>query len=265
MCVNMLDYNYIEVKWQKAWSDAKIFESDINNKKSFLVTAAIPYTNGPQHIGHLRTYGTADALARYKRMQGFNVLYPMGFHLTGTPLLAQANKVKEHNQEIINDLRMFGISDQDIEKMSDPLFMGLYFARETEEGMKLAGFSIDWRNKFTTIDKVFSKFIEWQFGILKERGFLVQGEHPIGWCTKENNAVGMHDTKGDVEPEIEEETAILFKLEDSDSSIICATYRPETVYGVTNIFARDDITYVKCTLSEYGTLILSDKAYQKLK
>ncbi len=261
----MLEYSNIEAKWQKAWNDAKLFESEVDNRKQIMITAAIPYPNAPQHIGHLRTYGTADVLARYKRMRGFNVLYPMGFHLTGIPLFAQANKIKEKNLELLNDFKMFGVSEEDIQKMSDPLYMGLYFSKEVEEGMKLAGFSMDWRRRFTTVDKNFSKFIEWQFGILKERGFLVQGEHPVGWCTKENNAVGMHDTKGDVEPEIEEETAVLFKLDGEELSIMCATYRPETIYGVTNIFANEAIIYAKCTLNGFGTVLLSNQIYEKMK
>ncbi|MGC8479445.1 MAG: leucine--tRNA ligase [Candidatus Micrarchaeia archaeon] len=260
----MIDYNFISAKWQKAWEDAKIFQPEVNEKKQLLITAAIPYPNGPQHIGHLRTYGTADALARYKRMNGFNVLYPMGFHLTGIPLLAQANKVKSNDPVILADFRSFGIPDDTVQKMSDPLFMGQYFSKEVEEGMKLAGFSIDWRRRFTTIDKNFSKFIEWQFGILKEKGYLVQGEHPVGWCTKENNAVGMHDTKGDTEPEIEQETGILFQVNDESYSLICATYRPETIYGVTNIFINKDATYYLCDLKEFGDVLVSSATYEKL-
>ncbi|MEM0201525.1 MAG: leucine--tRNA ligase [Candidatus Micrarchaeaceae archaeon] len=260
----MIDFNFVETKWQHEWDNAKIFEPEINQKKPFMVTAAIPYPNGPQHIGHLRTYGTADALARYKRMKGFNVLYPMGFHLTGIPLLAQANKIKENNRGIISDLKSFGITDDEIQKMSDPLYMGTYFSNEIESGMKLAGFSIDWRRKFTTVDTKFSKFIEWQFGILKEKNCLVQGKHPIGWCKKENNAVGMHDTKGDVEPEIEQESGLIFDVVGENYGLICATYRPETIYGVTNIFVKPDANYFVCKANNTYNIIVSEKTYETL-
>ncbi len=60
----------------------------------------------PQHIGHLRTYGTADALARYKRMRGFNVLYPMAIHATGTPVLAIAKRMEEKDPELIDELKI---------------------------------------------------------------------------------------------------------------------------------------------------------------
>ena len=115
-----LDYKAIEAKWQKAWADAKVFEVRAGRQRSLLVTAAFPYVNAPQHIGHLRTYGTADAYARYKRMRGFNVLYPMGFHATGTPVLAFAKRIANNDKELIDELKMFHVPDEEIKKMTDP-------------------------------------------------------------------------------------------------------------------------------------------------
>ena len=212
-----MDYKELDAKWQKRWSEAKIFESDPNSKESYLVTAAFPYPNGPQHIGHIRTYGTADVLARYKRMMGINVLFPMGFHATGTPVLAFSKRIKNKDADLIADLKMFHIPDLDIEKMTDPLFIVDYFIKEIEGGMHRAGYSIDWRRKFISTEPFFSKFIEWQFGILNSNGYLVKGKHPVGWCPNENNAVGMHDTRKDVEPDIEKEVAIKFKVEGEDA------------------------------------------------
>src|SRR5271154_5937853 len=97
----MIDYKEIEKKWQKAWNDSKVFEVEPNDKKPLLVTAAFMYVNSPLHIGHARTYGTSDAYSRYMRMTGFNVLYPMAFHATGTPLLAFAKRIKNNDGELI--------------------------------------------------------------------------------------------------------------------------------------------------------------------
>ncbi len=244
----MINYNELEKKWQAEWAKAKIYESDITSKEPFMVTAAFPYVNAPQHIGHMRTYGTADVLARYKRMRGFNVLYPMGFHGTGTPILAFAKRLEKKDEELIRELKLFHISDQEIAQMTDPLYIANYFAREIEEGMHKAGYSIDWRRKLFSIDPTFSKFIEWQFGILDKKGLLTQGRHPVGWCPVENNAVGMHDTRHDVEPEIGEETVIAFKVEGEERYMLCTTYRPETLSGVTNLFVNEEVTYVRCTI-----------------
>lgn len=256
----MLDYSAIEQKWQKAWADAKIFESGITDKRPYFITAAFPYPNAPQHIGHLRTYGTADTLARYKRMQGYNVLYPMAFHATGTPVLAFAKRIKEGDKDLIKELKIFHVPNDDIINMTDPLFIATYFINEIEKGMKLAGYSIDWRRRFVTIDKIFSKFIEWQFGILNKKGYLKQGKHAVGWCPNENNAVGMHDTKRDVEPEIGKMVVIKFMVEGLNAYALCATLRPETISGVTNLFVNENSTYVLCRIDESKEQCLLSKA-----
>ena len=263
----MLDFSEIDKKWQRLWAEARIFESDPDtSKKAYMVTAAFPYVNAPQHIGHLRSYGTADVLARYKRMRGYNVLYPMAFHATGTPILAFAKRIKNGDKTLRNELKLFHVPDEEINKMTDPLYIAGYFAHEIEDGMHLAGYSIDWRRKFISIDKFFSKFVEWQFGILNSKGFITRGRHPVGWCPNENNAVGMHDTKHDVEPEIEEEVAIKFEVEGEPGRfLLCTTFRPETIYGVTNVFVGEEITYALCAIGGMeGLYYISSAAVQIL-
>jgi len=255
-----VDYKELDAKWQKAWDDAKIFESDVGRKESYMVSVAFPYVNAPQHIGHMRVYGTADVLARYKRMRGFNVLFPMGFHATGTPILAFAKRLSNDDKDLIAELKVFHIPDEEIKKMTDPVYIANYFVKEIEGGMHRAGYSIDWRRRFVSIDPFFSKFIEWQFGILNKKGYLIQGKHPVGWCPNENNAVGMHDTKKDVEPDIEKEVAVKFKVDGEDSYMVCATYRPETIFGVTNLFVSEGSTYITCKIDGKGTYYIAKEA-----
>ena len=240
----MINYNEIEKKWQKAWEDSKVFEVEPNDKKALLVTAAFPYVNSPPHIGHARTYGTVDAYARYMRMMGFNVLYPMAFHATGTPLLAFAKRIKNNDSELIKELKVFHVPDAEIMKMTDPEYIANYFIKEDESVMKDAGYGIDWRRKFVSVEPIFSKFVEWQFIKLKDKGYITKGKHPVGWCTTDNGAVGQHDTKHDVQPDIQQITVIKFKDSASDVYFGCATYRPETLYGVTNIFIDKNAKYV---------------------
>jgi len=244
----MINFEEIESKWNKAWEDAKIFEAEPNDKEPYMVTVAFPYVNSPLHIGHLKTYGDGDILARYKRMRGYNVLFPMGFHATGTPVLAFAKRIKNNDPEIIKELKNVGVPDEEIKKMVDPLYIANYFIKSIENDMRTSGLSIDWRRKFVSIDPIFSKFVEWQFGILNANHLLVQGKHPVGWCPNEGNPVGMHDTKGGVEPEIEKEVAIKFKIVGEEAYMLCATYRPETIFGVTNIFVNENAFYVKCRI-----------------
>ena len=255
----VIDYKKIEEKWQKAWAESTFFESEPSEKKEIMVTAAMPYVNSPPHIGHFRTYGTADVYARYMRMRGYNVLFPVAFHKTGTPILGIAKRIIANDQDLINDfISVYKVDKSVIPKMVDPYFIAEYFKKEFERELKACGFSIDWRRTFDSIDPLFSKMVEWQFYKLKDLGFLTQGAHPVGWCTNENNAVGQHDTKGDMQPEIEKIVGIKFKEKDTNNFFICATFRPETIDGVTNLFVNPDVEYSLVELDGFRAYVSRD-------
>jgi leucyl-tRNA synthetase len=233
-----------EARWQQEWQKEKLFEANPEKKrKKFFLTAAFPYPNSPQHVGHGRTYTTTDIYARYKRMTGHNVLFPMGLHVTGTPIIAMARRLKEQDDELLGIFeKIYGIPREKALSLAEPVPLVTYFSQEIEAGMKEMGYSIDWRRKFYSYDAHFNKFIQWQFAKLKEQGLILQGEHPVPWCPKDKNPVGAHDTKGDVDPQIEEVTVI--KFEADGGNLICSTYRPETLFGVTNIWVNPKAEYV---------------------
>ena len=82
----------------------KIFETDPDViKKKYFITVAYPYPNSPQHLGHGRTYTLADTHARYMRMKGYNVLFPMGFHYTGTPILGMSRRVADRRSRTLGN------------------------------------------------------------------------------------------------------------------------------------------------------------------
>ncbi|MCL4371853.1 leucine--tRNA ligase [Candidatus Marsarchaeota archaeon] len=259
----MFSYNDIEEKWQKEWRSAKADESDQNDKPSLLVTAAWPYVNMPPHMGHMKTYSIADFYARYMRMRGFNVLFPMGWHYTGTPILAIAKRLMRGDKDLLEELSAFGITEEVSKELTDPLKIADYFRNSFKEGFTMAGYSIDWRREFNSIDPLFSKMVEWQFGKLIEHGLIVKGTHPVGWCNNEGNAVGQHDTKGDTQPEIESMYAIKFSSYGEEASFVCATYRPETLYGATNLFINKDAEYV---LAKHGSekYYISKESFENL-
>ena len=238
----MIDWFSIESKWRKIWHDERYFDTDPSEKKKFFVTVAYPYPNSPQHIGHGRTYTLADVHARFMRMCGYNVLFPMGFHYTGTPILGMARRVQENDKELIEAFRtIYKVPEQDIQEFSEPTKIARYFHQEIKLGMKEMGYSIDWRREFTTIDPVYKKFIKWQFMKLRKKNLVIQGSHPVGWCPKDQNPVSQHDTLGDVEPAFTEYVLIKFRY---DKYIIpTATLRPETIFGVTNLWINPDFTY----------------------
>ncbi len=252
-------------KWQKKWSEKHVFEADPEpGKHKFFLTAAFPYPNGPSHMGHARVYSITDAYARFKRMQGYNVLFPLGFHYTGTPVLTMAEKVAQGDEKLLKLFRkVYGVPEDIIPKLTDPLTMARYFHEISKMSLSETGFSIDWRREFTTIDPQFKAFIRWQFEKLRQKGFLVKGTHPVGWCPVHNMPVGMHDTKDDKEPEIGEWT-LLFFTDEEGIIYPAATLRPETVFGVTNMWINPDADYVKAVI-DGRTWVISERAAFKLK
>jgi len=242
-----IDWNRIETKWRQKWNDAKHFETDPNDKEKKFITVAYPYPNSPQHIGHGRTYTITDVHARYYRMKGYNVLFPMGFHYTGTPILGMAKRVEAGDAEIIDGLKnIYRVPEDAIKTFVEPIKIAEYFHEEIKAGMIEMGYSIDWRREFTTIHPAYQKFIEWQINILKEKNLIIQGSHPVGWCPNDQNPVSQHDTMGDVEPDFTEYILIKFKF--GDYIIPTATLRPETLFGVTNLWVNPETTYKKVTV-----------------
>jgi len=253
-----------EEKWQKRWEKARIFEADPDpTKPKYFITVAYPYPNSPQHIGHARTYTLADVHARYMRMRGYNVLLPMAFHYTGTPVLAMSRRLAANDQDLIDDfINVYKIPRERLSEFTDPLAMARCFHEEIKSGMKNIGYSIDWRREFTTIDPHYNRFIKWQFRKLHQAGYITRGSHPVGWCPKDGNPVGQHDTVGDVEPEIGEFTLIKFKHQ--DWVLPAATLRPETVFGVTNIWLNPKAKYAKAIVNGENWVVSQESAEKLL-
>jgi leucyl-tRNA synthetase len=258
-----IDWNSIESKWIKRWEEQGLFQANPDDRKKYFVTVAYPYPNSPQHIGHGRTYTLADAHARYMRMKGYNVLFPMAFHYTGTPILGMSRRVAAGDAELMETFRnIYKLSDDVISTFVEPVKIARYFHNEIKMGMQEMGYSIDWRREFTTIDKMYSKFISWQFRTLRKKGLIVQGSHPVGWCPRDQNPVSQHDTVGDVEPDFNEYTIVKFRS--GDNILPAATLRPETLFGVTNMWVNPDIDYVQAQVDN-EKWIVSKEAARKLE
>ena len=258
-----INWNQIETKWRAKWDESKDFETNPNEKPKKFITVAYPYPNSPQHIGHGRTYTLADVHARFYRMRGFNVLFPMGFHYTGTPVLGMAKRIQSQEKEILDGLRnIYHVPEEDIKTFVEPIKIADYFHEEIKSGMIEMGYSIDWRREFTTIVPGYQKFIEWQITTLKERGRIIQGSHPVGWCPVDQNPVSQHDTMGDVEPKIDDKNYLIkFKLGDSIFPI--TTLRPETIFGITNLWVNPNTIYKKAIV-DGQEWILSEECAKKI-
>jgi leucyl-tRNA synthetase len=254
-----------EQKWQAKWEAAHVFEADPDPKRQkVMVTFPYPYMNGPLHVGHTFTASRVDAYARFKRMQGYNVLWPWGWHWTGQPLLGASQRVARGDQEYIRVLReVDGVPEAELKKFVDPLYMAQYYTNEGRLAVKSIGFSVDWRREFTTVMPTYQKFIEWQYKNLKEKGYVTRGTHPVVWCPKDKSPTGDHDRQSGEGVTPEEYTLIKYKL-DEKTILPAATFRPETIYGVTNMWINPDATYVEATVNGENWII-SQEAAEKLK
>jgi len=262
--VSKFNWKAVEKKWQRKWAWSKLHETDpVAGKPKYFVTAAYPYPNSPQHIGHGRTYTIADVNARFHRMRGFNTLFPTGFHYTGTPVFAMCKRLQQNDPEVVQALtEVYHVPKAMLERLKDPVSLARYFHGEIKKGMEEIGFSIDWRREFITIDPLYMRFIEWHFGKLRERGLITQGTHPVGWCPNDNGPVGQHDTQGDKDPEVGE--YFLVKFESEGAYFPTATLRPETVFGVTNLWVNPDARYVRANV-DGEVWVVSREAAEKLR
>ncbi len=156
-------YNFhtIESKWQKIWDDEKVYKVEIDkNKEKYYVLVEFPYPSGAGlHVGHPRSYTAMDVIARKKRMQGYNVLYPMGFDAFGLPAENYAIKTGVHpavstKANIKNFIRQ----------------------------LKSIGFSFDWDRCVTTCDPEYYKWTQWMFIKFFEKGLAYKDKMAINWC-----------------------------------------------------------------------------------
>ncbi|MDD4983347.1 MAG: leucine--tRNA ligase [Candidatus ainarchaeum sp.] len=241
-----LNMQKIEAKWQKKWEKEKIFEANPNNKKKFFINFPYPYLNGYLHLGHAFSSVRVDVMARYKRMQGFNVLFPQGWHYTGTPVWAAAQRIKEKEPKQIKMMKAMGFLDKDIGKFSDIQHWADVFVPAAKDDFSKLGNSIDWRRSFitTSMNPPYDKFVCWQFRKLKEKGLVVTGEHPVVWCPKDNMPIGDHD-RGEGEGETTQDFIwIKFRMKNSDLILMAGTTRPDALYGQTNLWVDPKGDYV---------------------
>lgn len=252
----------IEEKWQKKWRETRLFEADPDSRDKMFITVAYPYPSGAMHIGHGRTYTVPDVYARFKRMQGFNVLFPMAWHVTGAPVIGIAKRIGRKDPwtlEIYKNVHK--VPEEELAKFTDADYIVQYFSTDYKRVMQDMGYSIDWRREFTTIDPQYQKFISWQIRKLKDKGLVRKGAHPVKYCPECNNPVGDHDLLEGEGVGINELTLIKFEID--GAFLVPATFRPETIYGVTNLWLNPDVDYIKIEING-EEWIISKRAYYNL-
>ncbi len=271
----MADFRAIEKKWQDKWYGEKTFEPSVDEKKKkFFFTVPYPYVSGALHVGHGRTYVNGDVIVRYKRMQGYNMLWPIAFHITGTPVLAVSAKIAEGNEQTVKLYEDYvGIYEDDKSKVSEivatfkePWNLVNYFSKKMVFDFKSMGFSLDLSRQFTTGDKEYNAFIAWQFHKYKDKNYLTQASYPLLYCINCKNAVGEDDIQdADTNPISKQEFIWgKFRLKNSDLILMAGTTRPDAFYGQTHLWIDPNATY-KIIQVENEKWVVGSEAFEKIK
>ncbi|WP_309492909.1 leucine--tRNA ligase [Candidatus Hecatella orcuttiae] len=256
----------VEEKWQSRWREAKIFEADPDpSKPKFFITFPYPYMSGPLHVGHGYTGSRVDVIARFKRMQGFNVLFPWAWHWTGETVAGASERIKLGDEKFIQALKVVDrVPEEELKKFADPVYMAKYYTEYNREAVKKLGLSIDWRREFhtTSFHPFFSRFVDWQYRKLKEGNYVVKGTHPVVWCPKCQSPTGEADRLEGSGVTPEEYVLIKFKM--NGAYLPAATFRPETIFGATNLWLNPEADYVEASVNGEHWII-SKRAAEKLR
>jgi len=257
-----------EKHWLNVWSEKRIFEAEpVAGKKKAFVTFPFPYMNGPLHIGHCFTATRVDIYARFKRMQGFNVLFPWAWHWTGESIPGMSYRLSLGDEGVRRAfLETDGVPASEVDRFVDPEYLASYYTRVSREAVKETGFSIAWRREFRTVDSAFKKFIEWQYLRLRERGYVVQGTHPVVWCKRDESPTGDHDRMEGEHISPEEFNLVKFKLEGEERPrwVVAGTLRPETIFGATNVWVHPTGIYCEAEVDGKEVWIIAASAAERL-
>ena len=281
------DFHKIEKKWQDFWDEDKTFRAEDDfSKKKFYGLVEFPYPSGHGlHVGHPRSYTALDIICRKRRLEGYNVLYPMGWDAFGLPT---------ENYAIANKIHPHIITENNIKN----------FKRQ----LKSIGFSFDWDREINTTDPSYYKWTQWIFLKLFEKGLAYKQEMPINWCTSckvglaNEEVVGgvcercggevvqkrksqwmlriteyaqrlIDDLEGlDYIDKVKvsqinwigrsEGAEVDFKLADTDKSLTVYTTRPDTLFGATYMVLSPEHPYID-ELADRITNLDAVREYQK--
>lgn len=150
----------IEPKWQHFWEEERLFYATVNPSRSkYYLLEMFPYPSGRIHMGHLRNYTIGDVVARYKTMQGFNVIHPMGWDAFGMPAENAAIKARTH-----------------------PAIWTYNNIAQMKDQLKRMGFSYDWSKELATSDVSYYRWEQLMFVKMYERGLAYRDQAYVNWC-----------------------------------------------------------------------------------
>jgi valyl-tRNA synthetase len=215
------EYSFAEIeqKWQQKWEEMGIFHYNWNDtqRTPFSIDTPPPYPSGELHMGNVLNWTYFDMVARYKRMRGFNVLFPQGWDCHGLGIEIQVEKA--------NNIRKRDLPSDQFRNMCMAL-VEKYIAMMKGGILKL-GCSIDWTTEYKTMDPDYWRRTQLSFILLHKRGHMYQGQHPVNWCPHDETAIA--DAEVDYVKREGTLHYIRFQLEGKHEYAVIATSRPEFI------------------------------------
>jgi leucyl-tRNA synthetase len=225
--------------WQEAWLRAELATGRRDPKRGkFYALVAYPGASGFFHVGHLRSLAYVDALHRFHRALGDSVLLPFGLHASGIPAVSFAQKVKDRDPTTVQSLEDAGVPPPVWTALEDPAEAARFLGDEYRRVLRRMGVLLDESTYVTTIDADYQRFIGWQMRALGAAGRIVRGTYYASVCPV-CGPVAVDPSETDLssggDAEVVRYVTVPFALEDG-RVLLAATLRPETVFGVTNLW-----------------------------
>ncbi len=234
----------IEQKWSKFWNEEKIYKFDENGEKPYIIDTPPPFTSGVPHMGHALWWTWNDIIARFKRMNGYDVLLPQGWDCHGLPTELKVEKEygikKDDKEEFIKKCNEW--TEISIEKMKSKMIE--------------LGYSADWDYEYKTHTPEYIKFVQETLLKLYEKGLLKRVKHPVMWCTKCKTTlakaeVGYKEVDGSL-------YYIKFPIKEG-GHIQIATTRPELLPACVAIFVHPDDERYKDKVGKHAVVPFFDR------
>ncbi|HLI46042.1 MAG TPA: valine--tRNA ligase [Geobacterales bacterium] len=212
------DYKFIEQKWQKIWENGGIYRFDPSHNKVYAIDTPPPYPTGELTPGNALNYIYCDIVARYKRMKGYSVLFPIGFDCHGLPTEVRVeNIIKKKRNEV--DWREF--------KELCSKYTDIWIEAMVKDYKRL-GISFDWKLKYVTKDPSYWRKVQLSFILMYRKGLIYRAEHPVYWCPRCETAIA----EAEVEYNQAQRELYYIKFTVADRDLIIATTRPELLAAI---------------------------------
>lgn len=270
------EFKELEHLIQKQWKSRGTFtrDADLTNPNKFVATFPYPYMNGFLHLGHGFTMSKYDFACRFFRSMGYDVMQPFSFHLTGMPIMAASDKLKEDIKKIDQGIleselpetsqyrimKKMGIMDSEIRAFTDARYWGRYFPEIAIKTLERFGIGYDPRRSFITTDAnpIYDSFVKWQFTNLYRKNALRFGTRYDLYSIKDAQPCLGHERSSGEEAAPQIQYLVQFELKGCDTKefadvkdvnpdvpvyLMAMTMRPETLYGATNIWVDKNGSY----------------------